>query len=70
MVYVDKPSPGRIPSYNTGKPALSPAARAAIVLVGTAGLVALAVTIVGPKRIQRQVLEPLSDAVEPHAEKA
>ena len=70
MVYVDTPRLGRIPQHNHRTAPLSPAARTAIVLIGTAGLVALAVAIVGPARIQRQVLEPLRDAVEPRAEKA
>ena len=70
MADADTPRLGRIPQHNCGKSAFSPAARAAIVLIGTAGLVALAVAIVGPKRIQRQVLEPLRDTVEPRAEKA
>jgi NAD/NADP transhydrogenase alpha subunit len=50
--------------------ASSPAARAAYVVIGTIGLAALAVAIVGPKRVRREVLEPLRDAVEPHAERA
>ena len=34
-----------------------------------AGLIALAVALVGPKRIERRVYRPLRDAVEPRAEK-
>jgi hypothetical protein len=68
MARADRHHIGRIPSDNRPSPVLSPAARAAVVLVGTAGLVALAVAIVGPKRIRRGVIEPLRDAVEPHAE--
>ena len=67
---MDTPHVGRIPRENRPSPALSPAARAAIVLVGIVGLVALAVAIVGPKRIRRDVLEPVRDAVEPRVEKA
>ena len=70
MVRDDKPRIGRIPKGNYRSPALSSAARAAIVLVGTVGLVALAVAIVGPKRIRRDVLESVRDAVEPRVEKA
>jgi hypothetical protein len=47
----------------------SPAARTALVLIGTAGLAALAVAIVGPKRIERDVIKPLRDATLPQAEK-
>ena len=50
--------------------ASSPPARMAYVILGTLGLVVLAVAVVGPKRVRREVLEPLRDAVEPHAEKA
>jgi hypothetical protein len=48
----------------------SPAARAAYVVIGTVGLAALAVAIVGPRRVRREVVEPLLDAVEPRAEQA
>lgn len=70
MNHVDTPRIGRIPQHNYRKSALSPVARAAIVLIGTAGLVALAIAVVGPERIQRRVLDPLRDTVEPQAEKA
>jgi len=70
MASADRHHIGRIPSANRPSPVISSAARAAIVLVGTAGLVALAVAIIGPKRIRREVLEPLQDAVEPRVEKA
>ena len=69
MARSDRHHMGRIPSEDRPSPVLSPAVRAALVLVGTAGLVALAVTIVGPKRVRRTALD-LRDAVEPHAEKA
>jgi hypothetical protein len=68
MASADRHHVGRIPSAERPSPVLSPVARAAIVLVGTAGLVALAVAIVGPKRIRREVLGPLQDAVGQHAE--
>ena len=48
----------------TGRPA-----RVFYVVVGTAGLIALTVAMVGPKRIERTVYRPLRDAVEPRAEK-
>ena len=44
-------------------------ARAVYVVVGTLGLAALAVAILGPKRLERQVLRPLQDAVIPRTEK-
>ena len=47
----------------------SPAARTALVVIGTAGLAALAVAVVGPKRIERDVIKPLRSAIEPQAEK-
>lgn len=49
--------------------ALSPAAKTAYVIVGTAGLAALAVAVVGPKRLERDVLKPLRGTIEPQAEK-
>jgi hypothetical protein len=64
----DTPRVGRIPRHNQPSPTLSAAMQAAIVVVGTAGLVALAVAIVGPKRIHRGVYEPLRDAIEPYTE--
>src|SRR4051794_1325116 len=45
------------------------AARTAFVVVGTAGLAALAVAIVGPRRIEKDVIRPLRGAIEPQAEK-
>ena len=44
-------------------------ARTALVLIGTAGLAALAVAIVGPRRLEREVIKPLRGAIEPQAEK-
>jgi NAD/NADP transhydrogenase alpha subunit len=49
--------------------ATSRPARLAYVAIGTAGLAALTVALVGPKRIEREVIKPLRDAVEPQAEK-
>jgi hypothetical protein len=66
---METPRVGRIPREHRPSRALSPGTRAALVLLGTAGLVALAVAVVGPKRIRRTALD-LRDAVEPHAEKA
>ena len=47
----------------------SPVAKTALVVIGTAGLAALAVAVVGPKRIERDVIKPLRGAIEPQAEK-
>ena len=47
----------------------NPAVRAGLVVIGTAGLTALAVALVGPKRIERDVIKPLRGAIEPQAEK-
>lgn len=46
-----------------------PAVRTGLVLIGTAGLAALAVALVGPRRIERDVIKPLRGAIEPQAEK-
>jgi NAD/NADP transhydrogenase alpha subunit len=43
--------------------AVSPAAKTAYVVLGTAGLAALAIAIFGPKRFQREVLKPVQTAV-------
>jgi hypothetical protein len=45
------------------------AARTAFVVIGTAGLAALAVAVIGPKRLEKEVYRPLRDAIEPQAEK-
>ena len=52
-----------------GRIALSRPARAAYVVLGTAGLAALALAVVGPKRLERDVIKPLRGAIEPQAEK-
>ena len=44
-------------------------AKAALIAVGTLGLAALAVAIVGPRRLQHDVLPSLQKAVAPQAEK-
>jgi hypothetical protein len=49
--------------------AVSPAARTAYVVIGTVGLAALAVAIVGPRKLEREVFKPLRNAIEPQAEK-
>jgi hypothetical protein len=49
--------------------AASPPARAAFTVIGAIGLAAVAVALVGPKRIERDVIKPLRGALEPQAEK-
>lgn len=49
--------------------AMSRPARTAYYVLGTAGLMALAVALVGPKRLEREVIKPLRGAIEPQAEK-
>ena len=49
--------------------AFSRPARAAYIAVGVVGLSALAVALIGPKRIEKEVLKPLRGAIEPQAEK-
>jgi hypothetical protein len=46
-----------------------PAARTAYVVIGTAGLAALVVALIGPRRLEREVLKPLREHIEPQAEK-
>jgi hypothetical protein len=49
--------------------AISKPARIAYVAIGTIGLAALAVAILGPRRLEREVLKPLQKVVGPQAEK-
>jgi len=60
-----------IPSLLTvaARIALSRPAKAAYVAVGAAGLAAVAVALIGPKRLEQEVLKPLRGALEPQAEK-
>src|ERR1700744_6667971 len=54
---------------NLLKLAATPPARTAFAVIGTIGLTAIAVALVGPKRIERDVIKPLRGAIEPQAEK-
>lgn len=56
-------------SLNLGGIAMSRPAIAAFYVLGAAGLTALAVALVGPQRLQREVIQPLRGAIEPQAEK-
>jgi NAD/NADP transhydrogenase alpha subunit len=49
--------------------ATSPAAKATYVVVGTAGLAALAIAVFGPRRFQREIVKPMREAVSDQAEK-
>ena len=49
------------------RPAVRPAHAYAV--IGTIGLTAIAIALVGPKRLERDVLKPLQKAVGPQAEK-
>jgi hypothetical protein len=49
--------------------ATSRTARTAYVVIGAAGLAALAVALIGPKRLERDVLKPLRGAIEPQADR-
>ena len=66
---VAKPSSHSSLATSVSRIALSRPARAAYVVLGTAGLAAIAVALIGPKRIEREVLTPLRGAIEPQAEK-
>src|SRR5690606_38987822 len=54
---------------NLMRAATSPAAKTAYIAIGTVGLAALAVALIGPRRIEREVIKPLRGAIEPQAEK-
>jgi hypothetical protein len=55
--------PSHPPRSRFARAAFSPAAKTAYVVIGTAGLAALAVAIFGPKRFQREILKPVQNAV-------
>jgi hypothetical protein len=68
---VEKVAKPAVPAVSRGllRTINTPAFRTTALLIGTAGLAALAVAIVGPKRIQRDVIKPLRGVIEPQAEK-
>jgi len=66
---VAKASSGSSLAASVSRIALSRPARAAYFVLGTAGLAAIAVALIGPRRIEREVLKPLRGAIEPQAEK-
>ncbi|MGH6827412.1 MAG: hypothetical protein ACREFW_00705 [Rhizomicrobium sp.] len=56
--------PGR-PSLKTRlyRAATSPAAKAAYIAVGAAGVAALAIAIFGPRRFKREIVRPMRNAI-------
>lgn len=66
---VAHPIPRRSLANTVSRIATSPQARAAFVTIGAIGLTAIAVAVVGPKRIEKDVIKPLRDRLEPQAEK-
>lgn len=66
---VNRPVTERSLSARVLRAALSRPAITAYVVIGAAGLAALAVTLIGPKKLERQVLKPLRNAIEPQAER-
>ena len=55
------------PKSRLAAAAMSPAAKTAYAVIGTAGLAALAIAIFGPKRFQREILKPVQNAVSDQA---
>ena len=49
--------------------ATSPAAKFTYVTIGAVGAAALAIAIFGPRRFQREIVQPMREAVSDHAEK-
>ena len=54
----------RLTRLATSRPAII-----AYVFIGTTGLAALAVALIGPRKMERQVLKPIARAIEPQVEK-
>jgi len=61
---VTEPSSARLMRLATSRAAMT-----AYVVIGTAGLAALAIALIGPAKLERQVLKPLRGTIEPQAEK-
>lgn len=57
------------PAHSLVALATSRPARIAYVVVGSVGLAALAMALIGPSRLERRVVRPLRDATLPQAEK-
>jgi NAD/NADP transhydrogenase alpha subunit len=69
VAHTAHPKPKQNLTTTLRRAAVSKPAKAAYVALGTVGLAALAVAILGPKRLEREVLKPLQKAVGPQAEK-
>ena len=69
VAHTPHPKPKQSLTTSLRRAAVSKPAKAAYVAIGTMGLAALAVAILGPKRLERDVLKPLQKAVGPQAEK-
>src|SRR4051812_23654979 len=69
VTQVRRAAQSRSLTNNLLKMAGTPTARAAFATIGTIGLTALAVALIGPKRIQSEVITPLRGKLEPQAEK-
>ena len=62
--------PARLPlKLQLARAATSPAAKTLYIAVGTIGLAALGVAIFGPRRFNRQIVQPVRHAVGDQAEK-
>lgn len=61
--------PSTHPLHNGPFQRLGTPAKAVLIAAGTLGLAAVAVAIIGPRRLQREVLPSLQKAVAPQAEK-
>jgi hypothetical protein len=66
-VHNNLPARTSLPTQLT-RAATSPAAKAVYVTVGTMGLAALAIGIFGPRRFQREILQPAGRAVSDRAD--
>ena len=69
VAHAAHPKPKQSLAASLRRAAASKPAKVAYVAIGTVGLAALAVAILGPKRLEREVFKPLQKAVGPQAEK-
>ncbi len=67
QVHTSSPRPSL--KANLLRAATSREAKAAYIVIGTVGLAALAVAIIGPRRIEREVIRPLRGRVEHETER-
>jgi hypothetical protein len=69
VAHAPHPKPKQNLAATLRRAAVSKPAKVAYVALATVGLAGLAVAILGPKRLEREVLKPLQKAVRPQAEK-